>query len=138
MLTTDGQVVYVIKTPVFVVVPVVVSIVVPVLVSGKSVKVSPSVVTTAVIVKLVGTVIKLVPQIKRPEEEVTTTPSGRVSANTEAVLVGIGNPVGWNVNVSPTIVAVTGAVKPVGTVNVFVPHSKSPEEKVTTTPSGKG
>lgn len=91
MLTTGGQVLYVIKAAV---VLVVVPDAAPALTDGKNVKVSPSVVTTAVVAKPVGTVIVLVPQIKRPEEEVTTTPSGRVSVNTWAVVVETGGPVG--------------------------------------------
>src|SRR5207248_1724889 len=77
----------------------------------------------------------LVPQIKRPEDEVTTTPSGRVLVDTGAV-VEIGSPVGWNVKVSPSVVTTSAVVKPVGIVTVLVPHIKRPEEEVTTTPSG--
>lgn len=98
MLTMAGQVVNVTKAPVFVVV----LVEVPVLLGGKNVNVSPSVVMTSFVVKPVGTDIVLVPQIKKPEEEVTTTPSGRVPVNPGAFPVEAGSPVGINVNISPT------------------------------------
>ena len=132
MLTTAGQVVNVTKAPVLVVV----LVEVPVLL-GENVNVSPSVVMTSFVVRPVGTGIVLVPQIKKPEEEVTTTPSGRVSVDPGAFPVETGSPVGRNVNVSPNAVVVTGSLKPVGTVNMFVLHSKIPAEEVTTTPSGR-
>ena len=133
MLTTAGQVVNVTKAPVVVVV----LLEVLVLLDGKNVNVSPSVVMTSFVVKLVGTGIVLVPQIKKPEEEVTTTPSGRVSVNPGAFPVETGSPVGINMNISQNAVVVTGSLKLVGTVNVFVLHSKIPAEEVTTTPSGR-
>jgi hypothetical protein len=48
---------------------------------GGNVKVSPSVVMVAVVVKPVGTGTVKVPQNKVPEEEVTTTPPGKVSVD---------------------------------------------------------
>jgi hypothetical protein len=93
MVTTGGQVVYVVRTPVTaevavevgaVEVAVEVGAVVPVPVpgSGKNVKVSPSVVSITGVVTPTGTTTVLVPQIRSPEEEVTVCPSGKVSVNT--------------------------------------------------------
>jgi phage shock protein PspC (stress-responsive transcriptional regulator) len=74
-----------------------------------------------------------VPHTKSPEEEVTTTPSGKVSVDTLGVCAGCGP----KVKVSPSVVTVIGVLCPMGTVTVFVPQTKSPEAEVTTTPSGK-
>ena len=52
---------------------------------GRNVKVSPSVVIIAVVLKPVGTGIANSLQNKVPEEEVTVTPSGKVSVNTPDV-----------------------------------------------------
>ena len=52
---------------------------------GKNVKVSPSAVTIAVVLKPVGTGTVNPLQNKSPEEEVTVTPSGKVSVNTPDV-----------------------------------------------------
>src|SRR6266700_2636700 len=80
ILTMAGQVVNVIKAP-GVVVPVVMPVVVPVvpvvfptLTVGRNVKVAPSVVTTSVVLKPVGTGKVNLPQNRVPEEEVTNTP----------------------------------------------------------------
>lgn len=64
-----------------------------------------------------------VPQIKSPEEEVATTPSGRVIVVAPGVCIGGGR----NVNVSPCEVTATGVCCPVGTVTVFVPQTSTPD-----------
>ena len=74
-----------------------------------------------------------VPHTKSPEEEVTTTPSGKVSVDTPGVCAGCGP----KVKVSPSVVTVRGVLCPTGTVTMFVPQAKSPDAEVTTTPSGK-
>jgi hypothetical protein len=102
---------------------------------GWNVKVSPSNVVVTGVLRPVGTVKVSDPKMMRPAEEVTTTPSGSVSVDPPPA--EIGAPVGWNVKVSPSIVAVIGALNPVGTVRVSVPKTITPAEEVITTPSGR-
>jgi hypothetical protein len=54
---------------------------------GRNVNVSPSVVTTAVVLKALGTGTVKVPQNKVPEEEVTTKPPSKVSVNAPNVAI---------------------------------------------------
>ncbi len=133
MLTMDGQVVKVARTPV-VVVPVVVPS--PPATVGRNVKIWPSVVTVSAVDKPTGTGTVNPLQIKLPAGEVTSTSPGKVSVDT-SVCVGFGGNVGKNVKVSPSIVTIAVALKPVGTGTVNPLQNKLPEEDVTVTPSGK-
>ena len=119
ILTMAGQVVNIIKAPV-----VVVPVGFPTLTVGRNVKVSPSVVTTSVVLKPVGTGKVNLPQNKVPEEEVTNTPPGRVSVDTP-VCVGFGRTVGKNVKVSQSVVTTAVVLKPVGTGTVNLPPKQS-------------
>ena len=87
----------------------------------------------SVVLKPVGTGKLKVLQKKIPEEEVTTTPPGRVSVETP-VFVGFASAVGRNVKVSPSVVITTVVLNPVGTGTVKVPQNKVPEAEVTVTP----
>lgn len=138
ILTMAGQVVNVSKAP-LVVVPVVVPAVPvgsPTLSVGRNVKVSPSVVTTSVVLKPGGTGKVNLSQYRVPEEEVTNTPPGKVSVDTP-VCIGFGGTVGRNVKVSPSVVTTAVVLKPVGTGTVNLPQNKVPEAEVTITPPGK-
>ena len=102
-LTIGGHVKYVTRGGFVVVVPVVVAVVfvvgfAPVLTVGRNVKTWPSVVIISVVLKPVGTGKVNLLQNRVPDEEVTTTPPGKVSVDTP-VWVGFGRPVGRNVKV---------------------------------------
>ena len=107
--------------------------------SGKNVNVSPSVISVVGVLKPVGITIVLVSHIKSPGDDVIIAPSGKVVVDTpdggRDVGGGVTASVGSKVNVSPSIVSVTGVVSPTGIVKVTVSQISRPDCEVTTWPS---
>lgn len=100
---------------------------------------SPSVEMTVGVVSPVGITMVSDPMIMMPPDDMTVCPVESVEVTTPAgeVVVGllVSVELGKNVNTSPSVVIIVGAVMPVGALNVFDPIMITPPEDITVCPA---